>query len=163
MSGTGSPEGVVSAPVGSQWTDTAATTGAIKWIKASGTGNTGWVVEYGDTGWRSLTAESLSSSWAWGTFARVRRVGGTVEIGLALNGASASGSYPYTLPTGFRPKGDTFAAIFSTTANFTGNPYGKVYPDGSVQIVSYSTATYVLQLSYTTTDAWPSSLPGSAA
>ena len=29
MSGTGSPEGVVTAPVGSMWTDEAATTGAL--------------------------------------------------------------------------------------------------------------------------------------
>src|SRR5699024_9851225 len=28
--------------------------GAIRWIKTSGTGNTGWRVEYGDTGWRRL-------------------------------------------------------------------------------------------------------------
>ena len=40
--GTGSPEGKVSAPVGSVYTDTAATNGAIRWIKTSGTGNTGW-------------------------------------------------------------------------------------------------------------------------
>ena len=39
--GTGSPEGKVAAPVGSTYTDTAATNGAIRWIKTSGTGATG--------------------------------------------------------------------------------------------------------------------------
>ena len=53
--GTGSPEGAVSAPVGSIYVDSAATNGAIRWIKTSGTGSTGWRVEYGDTGWRDYT------------------------------------------------------------------------------------------------------------
>ena len=47
--GHGSPNGVVAAPVGSIYTDLAATNGAIRWIKTSGTENTGWKVEYGDT------------------------------------------------------------------------------------------------------------------
>lgn len=47
--GTGSPEGKVAAPVGSVYTDTAATNGSIRWIKASGTGSTGWRDDYGDT------------------------------------------------------------------------------------------------------------------
>ena len=33
FTGTGSPEGKVAAPVGSIYTDTAATNGAIRWIK----------------------------------------------------------------------------------------------------------------------------------
>lgn len=49
LTGTGSPEGNVAAPVGSVYTDTAATNGAIRWIKASGTGVTGWRDDYGDT------------------------------------------------------------------------------------------------------------------
>lgn len=47
--GTGSPEGQISAPVGSVYTDTAATNGSVRWIKASGTGATGWRDYYGDT------------------------------------------------------------------------------------------------------------------
>ena len=49
LEGTGFPEGVVTAPVGTRYTDTAATNGAIEWIKATGTGATGWRVTYGDT------------------------------------------------------------------------------------------------------------------
>lgn len=41
--GSGSPEGVVTAPVGSEYVNTAGTAGAIKYAKKSGTGNTGWV------------------------------------------------------------------------------------------------------------------------
>lgn len=40
--GAGSPEGVVTAPVGSIYTDSVATLGVVEWLKASGAGNTGW-------------------------------------------------------------------------------------------------------------------------
>lgn len=42
-SGSGSPEGVITAPVGSTYINTAGTAGTIKYGKKSGTGNTGWV------------------------------------------------------------------------------------------------------------------------
>lgn len=52
--GTGMPNRQVSAPVGTTYVDTAVTNGALKWIKRKGTGNTGWQVFTGDTGWRTL-------------------------------------------------------------------------------------------------------------
>ena len=52
--GTGMPNGQVSAPIGTTYVDMAVTNGALKWIKRSGTGNTGWQVFTGDTGWRTL-------------------------------------------------------------------------------------------------------------
>ena len=54
LSGVGFPEGVVSAGVGTIYTDTAATCGAIRWIKTTASGSTGWRVVWGDTGWRDL-------------------------------------------------------------------------------------------------------------
>lgn len=54
--GVGFPEGVVTAPVGTEYVDSAATNGAVKWIKATGSGSTGWRVTYGDTGWRTLSS-----------------------------------------------------------------------------------------------------------
>ena len=56
LRGTGMPNGVVSAPPGTYYTDTAGTNGAWRWIKTSGTGNTGWAVIFGDTGWRKVIA-----------------------------------------------------------------------------------------------------------
>ena len=45
MVGTGSPEGAVRAPAGSQWWQTDhATFGYVRWVKDSGTGNTGWLL-----------------------------------------------------------------------------------------------------------------------
>lgn len=52
--GTGMPNGRVTAPVGTTYVDTAVTNGALKWIKQSGDGNTGWKLLTGDTGWRTL-------------------------------------------------------------------------------------------------------------
>ena len=41
-SGTGSPEGVISAAVGSQYSEWVSSTSMRVWFKGSGTGNTGW-------------------------------------------------------------------------------------------------------------------------
>ena len=43
FSGTGSPEGVVTAPVGSRYRRTDGGAGTSFYVKESGTGNTGWV------------------------------------------------------------------------------------------------------------------------
>ena len=42
-SGTGSPENVVSAPVGSLYQRTDGGAGTTLYVKESGTGNTGWI------------------------------------------------------------------------------------------------------------------------
>ena len=49
--GTGMPNGVVEAPIGTTYIDTAKTNGALKWIKTTDGGNEGWKVVEGDTGW----------------------------------------------------------------------------------------------------------------
>ena len=51
MRGTGMPNGVVEAPIGTTYIDTAKTNGALKWIKTTDGGSTGWKVVEGDTGW----------------------------------------------------------------------------------------------------------------
>ncbi len=160
--GTGSPQSVVTAPVGSTYIDTAATTGAVAWRKDSGTGSSGWVVEYGDTGNRNLVAEALSNGWTASTF-RLRRVGSTVTITLYLDGAAASNAAVYTLPSGFRPP----------SAYITVTPYGvsadstrvvELAPAGGITVYNYGTAyTHYWSATWQTADPWPSSLPGSAA
>lgn len=45
LSGAGSPEGVVIAPVGSIYTRTDGGAGTTLYVKESGTGNTGWVAK----------------------------------------------------------------------------------------------------------------------
>ena len=44
-SGTGSPEGVVTAQVGSIYTNTSGSTSTTLYIKTSGSGNTGWTAK----------------------------------------------------------------------------------------------------------------------
>lgn len=44
ISGSGSPEGVVTATPTKLYMDTAGATGSILYIKKTGTGNTGWVL-----------------------------------------------------------------------------------------------------------------------
>lgn len=52
--GTGMPNGVVTANIGTTYVDKNKTNGALKWIKTTNGGNTGWRVFTGDTGWRTL-------------------------------------------------------------------------------------------------------------
>ena len=80
LTGTGMPNGVVAAPPGSYYTDTAGTNGAWRWLKKSGTGNTGWECIVGDTGWRDVS--SWLSEWVVPAngFFHVRRVGPQVTF-----------------------------------------------------------------------------------
>ncbi len=43
--GSGSPEGVITAPVGALWTRTDGGTGTTLYVKETGSGNTGWVAK----------------------------------------------------------------------------------------------------------------------
>lgn len=52
--GTGMPNGVVEAEIGTTYVDKNKTNGVLKWIKTTNGGNTGWRVFTGDTGWRTL-------------------------------------------------------------------------------------------------------------
>ena len=45
ISGEGSPEGVLEAPVGTIYTDELGSAGAVLYVKESGTGDTGWVAK----------------------------------------------------------------------------------------------------------------------
>jgi len=47
FTGTGSPQGVVTAAIGDEYIDTAAVSGVVlKWIKTTNGGNTGWLAMY---------------------------------------------------------------------------------------------------------------------
>ena len=45
INGTGTPEGVISAPVGALYTDNAGSPGLTLYVKETGTGNTGWTAK----------------------------------------------------------------------------------------------------------------------
>ena len=184
--GTGMPDGRVSAPIGTTYVDTAVTNGALKWIKESGNGNTGWKVLIGDTGWRTLNSLSrLGSSFIkirrvnnlvtyhfgglqWGWFGIGRRGGpGFVGHGSSGNrGAKVLGVDG--IPYGFR----TPISLVGPTFNDGGQPYGVWYLGGKSDS-NYIQFTFnneiptdrdigdirVSAVSYITDEDWPSTLP----
>ena len=157
LTGTGSPERKVTAPVGTIYTDTAATNGAIRWIKTSGTGNTGWRVEYGDTGWRNVS-DALSGVLESGKVF-FRRRGDTIDI--VTEWAKFIPGGTSQMPVGFRPfRNDGFpfygsASLATPVAQFrigyTGTITINVFDD------RYSAND---QGTLTTSDSWPTTLPG---
>lgn len=171
ISGIGSPEGVIAAPVSSYYTDTAGTVGAWRWQKRTGAGNTGWVVVDGDTGWRDV-ASLLANGWTAtaGALTLARR-GNTVTLASnhnGLNPAAKTGSVFMFLPSGFRPM-----PFSSTPLNY--RAMGNGFESGSEtprKIVAQSdgaltqgtaTSTITFSISWSTGDPWPATLPGTAA
>ena len=155
--GTGSPERRVAAPVGSIYTDSAATNGAIRWIKTSGTGNTGWQVEYGDTGWRNITPSSITSGEML-----IRRVGNTVM--LSLRAIVFTYQSLGRIPSGFHSPGIFIPAKPRSGTEFTlyiftdANGYTAfTTPSPGDPSEMYGSATYL------TNSSWPATLPGTPA
>ena len=165
LSGTGSPQGVLAAPVGSQYRDTAATTGAVIWVKASGTGNTGWVVQYGDTGWRQITPLNVTS----GTVA-IRRFGSTVLYRVSsIVVAAGSGNVALHDNTARLPPG--FQGHVDSDTDFRLRPLSAVTPIHVVALWSRHalsllspstrpTGPLIGTLRWGTDDPWPTALPG---
>lgn len=180
--GRGIPNGVVTAPVGTTYVDEAVTNGALKWIKKTGTGNTGWEVLIGDTGWKVLPSVSkLGGSYvkvrrvnnivsyqfgglSWGWFGIVRRGGAGYQIQpsdrerncyiLGLNG----------IPQGYRSESSLIGGIY----NDKGTPYGTWYlggvGDSNMLRFQFTDPVptdrdigdiRVSSISYLTSDPWP--------
>ena len=105
--GSGAPNGVVTGSIGDRYVDTAATLGARIWYKDSGVGNTGWLVEVGDTGWRDVSGLlraglAVSSAGSWGR-ARMRRINSDVlyEFKLNVSAGAIESILGANLPTGW--------------------------------------------------------------
>jgi hypothetical protein len=169
LSGTGSPEGVVTATPGSTWLQTDATTdvkGWIRWVKATGTGNTGWVAgPEADTGVRNISYTSGLANWTAGTL-RLRRMGNIVSVRADGVGMAALATI-YNLPTGFRasPFGEVIGTVMREGAT-TGNPYWMAI--ALANVVHYGAALsgtfsasyrFYGEWVFQTADAWPSTLP----
>ena len=163
FAGTGSPEGKVSAPVGSTYTDTAATNGAIRWIKTSGTGDTGWRVEYGDTALRNVTSLITNASGRLS----LSRVGSTVFLNgqniIPSPDLTSGNSFISALPLGFRPMERRDFALAATLGSST-NRSAFQFATGAIGVWLPSTRDkYSFQLSWQTSDVWPTTLPGTPA
>lgn len=184
--GTGMPNGTVSAPIGTTYVDTAVTNGALKWIKQSGTGNTGWKVLIGDTGWRTLNSVSrLGNSFIkirrvnnlvtynfgglqWGWFGIVRRNGPGFARHNSTGERGAKVLAPNSIPEGFRSENSLIGGIY----NDAGKPYGIWYLGGKSDS-NYIQFSFndpiptdrdigdirVSAISYVTDEDWPTRLP----
>ena len=180
--GRGMPNGVVTAPVGTTYVDETVTNGALKWIKKSGTGNTGWEVLIGDTGWKIIPSVSkLGNSFvkirrvnnvvsyqfgglSWGWFGIVRRGG----AGYVLQGSDKERNCYIIqnggIPIGYRAE----ASLIGNIYNDKGISYGTWYLGGNGD---YNQLRFqftdpvptdrdigdirVSSISYLTSDAWP--------
>lgn len=159
--GTGSPEGKVAAPVGAIYTDTAAINGAIRWIKASGTGSTGWRAEYGDTGWRNIRS-LISPEPSSGTI-DIRRNGADISVALDALAISGDGTYvqfPFLLPAGLRPDRALYLPLSPVvTADAAGGV--RVQSNGTVTIYgTFGKSRATGSIRFMTGESWPSVLPG---
>ena len=165
--GTGMPEGNVKAGVGTYYTDTAATNGAIRWIKTRGSDKTGWKVVYGDTGWRSVP-QILSTSMK-ASVVKVRRINNTVYLYAAITGwGSGWNGGGDALPDGLRPS----ESMQGPSAGRWGNSYltWVVQAFGAIQSEAPSAQSPtphlhpIVSVSYVPNDnvPWPTTLPGTA-
>ena len=184
--GTGSPEGRITAEIGTTYVDVNVTNGALKWIKESGNGNTGWRVLIGDTGWRTLSSVSRSGN----SFIKIRRVNNLVTYqfgglqwgwfgvgrrngpGFVRHNSSgdkgAKLTYPNGIPEGFRSENSLVGPIYDDK----GRPYGIWYLGGKSDL-NFIQFTFnediptnkdigdirVSAISYLTDEPWPTKLP----
>ena len=157
--GTGFPEGVVTANVGSIYIDTAITNGASSWIKKSGTGSTGWQVLEGDTGWRQVATSTGTGSFL------VRRTNAMVFfILLFTNSATVSnGMVVGTIAAGFTPYLQLNGTYGESGSTPTKLMTFKVA--GDIELWSSPTASAVVRADsqWPTSAAWPTTLPGVSA
>ena len=180
--GEGMPNGKVDGTIGQTYVDTKKTNGALKWIKRTPSGNQGWAVLDGDTGWKNLNVLSKLGN----SYVRVRRINDTVYyqfgglqwgwFGIVRRGNPAFIAHPGNrekkcflianggIPSGYRASNSLIGQIF----NDDGIPYGTWYVGG------YGDANHlrfqftdpvptdkdigdirVSNISYVTDDPWP--------
>lgn len=184
--GTGMPNGVVEAEIGTTYIDKNKTNGAFKWIKTTDGGNQGWEVLTGDTGWRTLNIVSkLGSSFvkvrrvnnevtyqfgglSWGWFGIVRRGGAGYVTQTTDTERNCFIIGEHGIPAGFRTPNSLIGSIY----NDRGVAYGTWYV-GSGEDVNHLRFQFlnpvptdsdigdirVSQISYLTDDPWPVQLP----
>ena len=184
--GTGMPNGVVEAEIGTTYVDKNKTNGALKWIKTTDGGNQGWEVLTGDTGWRTLNSVSRVGN----SFIKIRRVNNLVTYqfgglqwgwfgvgkrngpGFARHNSSGDRGAkvlgPGGIPLGFRSE----TSLIGGTYDDKGRPYGIWYL-GGVNDSNFIQFTFndpiptdrdigdirVSAISYLTNEPWPTTLP----
>lgn len=180
--GEGMPNGKVDGTIGQTYVDTKKTNGALKWIKRTPSGNQGWAVLDGDTGWKALNVSSKLGN----SYVKVRRVNDNVYVqfgglqwgwfGIVRRGGLGFVAHPgnrekkcFILTNGQMPYGyRTATSLIGPIYNDDGVSYGTWYLGG------YGDANHlrfqfldpiptdrdigdirVSNISYVTDDPWP--------
>ena len=183
--GTGMPNGRVTAPIGTTYVDTAVTNGALKWIKQTGSDNTGWKVIHGDTGWRNLKIVSQYGN----SYAKIRRINNNVmyhfgslenrnfgilgrnDVGVVM----LKGNEKYEviildvdgIPQGFRTENSIMGDMFFLAGYIRGIYHVRGTSDGNFLSVRTSSPwslkphiyNLMININYCTDDDWPTELP----
>ena len=182
LTGEGAPNGKVDGTLGQTYVDTRKTNGALKWIKRTASGNQGWAVLDGDTGWKSLPVVSKLG----GSYIQIRRINDTVYyqfgglswgwFGILRRGAPGYIPQPsdrdrnvYVLNQGSIPYGyRSFSSLIGQIFNDKGIMYGTWYlggqGDGNQLRFQFLEPVpdnkdigdiRVSSISYVTNDPWP--------
>ena len=144
LTGTGMPNGKVEGKLGQTYIDTAKTNGALKWIKRTPSGNQGWAVLDGDTGWKTLNSTSKLGN----SYVKARRINDIVQLqfgglqwgwfGIVRRGGLGFVAHPgnrekkvFILTNGQMPYGyRTATSLIGPIYNDDGVPYGTWYLGG---------------------------------
>ena len=144
LTGVGMPNGRVDGTIGQTYVDTAKTNGALKWIKRTASGNQGWAVLDGDTGWKTLSATSILGASTvrvrrvndivtyqfgglqWGWFGVVRRNGPGYTVQRSDIERNCYILKAQGVPLGYRANASLIGQIF----NDKGKTYGTWYLGG---------------------------------
>ena len=142
--GEGMPNGKVDGTIGQTYVDTKKTNGALKWIKRTSSGNTGWAVLDGDTGWKTLNSTSKLGN----SYVKARRINDIVQLqfgglqwgwfGIVRRGGLGFVAHPgnrekkvFILTNGQMPYGyRTATSLIGPIYNDDGVPYGTWYLGG---------------------------------
>jgi len=144
LTGTGMPNGKVEGKLGQTYIDTAKTNGALKWIKRTPSGNQGWAVLDGDTGWKTLNSTSKLGN----SYVKARRINDIVQLqfgglqwgwfGIVRRGGLGFVAHPgnrekkvFILTNGQMPYGyRTATSLIGPIYNDDGVAYGTWYLGG---------------------------------
>jgi len=144
LTGAGMPNGKVEGKLGQTYVDTAKTNGALKWIKRTPSGNQGWAVLNGDTGWKTLNSASKLGN----SYVKARRINDIVQLqfgglqwgwfGIVRRGGLGFVAHPgnrekkvFILTNGQMPYGyRTATSLIGPIYNDDGIPYGTWYLGG---------------------------------
>ena len=144
LTGAGMPNGKVEGKLGQTYVDTAKTNGALKWIKRTPSGNQGWAVLDGDTGWKTLNSASKLGN----SYVKARRINDIVQLqfgglqwgwfGIVRRGGLGFVAHPgnrekkvFILTNGQMPYGyRTATSLIGPIYNDDGVPYGTWYLGG---------------------------------